>query len=777
MSSINFAYYERHGAHLLLLPPDSKIPDRAWDDITTNSPAIWSKHTGNLAIHCGKSGLIVIDLDVKVKQTDGSYLCNEATSDAAWSKAEELFAELGIPDAVKEAPHVQTKSGGLHWYFKAPADVELSKTKVKGCIDIQAGNAIAVIHTAFDPMPEPYAAPEALVALVTKAAPADGSVTKVAANSYNRDDVAELVRRLTANGAVTDHGEWLKLGQALFDAGLADLWSIADLDADAQAEREREVRGWERKPSHCANPVTLSTFFDIARKGDYGVQVRKTVSGMFGNVDLAALPKPDLLAALPPSAPEAAVPAGQIMIEGAAIDASSDDGLAYQFVTAACAELRYCADLDAWFRWDGARWLKRDESVAFDLIRRYLRGISNMVTNTALKKALGSVKQTRAVKTFVSMDPRMQVYVTDFDADPWLLGTPGGVVDLKTGTLRDAKPEDFISKSTSVAPGGDCPTWKAALLRSFGGDKSMVDYMQRVLGSTLSGAILEQAMFFDYGDGANGKSLKNDTASAILADYAQTVKAELFTARRSDSTTDYHKVKLAGCRLAVANELERGATWNESLVKNLTGADTIVARDPGGKPFSFKPQFTLIMSGNHKPALQSVERNMRRRVRLIKFASIPANEIDPDLPRKLKGELSGILQWMVEGCLEWQRRGFDDPESVVRETDAYFAEQDSFEMWVDDCCIRDAEAWTPRSVLTKSWLEWNGRDGDTARKQFVTDLRTKKLEETKRRGIWGVKGLQLRASVVPPAPMRAPEQEPESNVVAFPPLPPITKRA
>jgi len=188
-------------------------------------------------------------------------------------------------------------------------------------------------------------------------------------------------------------------------------------------------------------------------------------------------------------------------------------------------------------------------------------------------------------------------------------------------------------------------------------DAELVAYLQRVLGYALTGVTTEHALFFCYGTGANGKGVTINTAAGILKDYAQTASVETFTA----SHTDRHSTELAalrGARLVTVAETEEGRRWAESRIKTLTGGDSIRARFMRQDEFEFIPQLKLLISGNHKPGLRSVDEAIRRRFHLIPFTiTLPSEERDPELAEKLKAEWPAILGWMVEGCLAWQREG------------------------------------------------------------------------------------------------------------------------
>ena len=233
------------------------------------------------------------------------------------------------------------------------------------------------------------------------------------------------------------------------------------------------------------------------------------------------------------------------------------------------------------------------------------------------------------------------------------MNTPAGIVDLRTGDSRPHRREDYCTKITAVAPGGDCPRWHEFLERITDGDNELQHYLRRAVGYGLTGLTQEQVFFFLYGTGANGKSVFLNTVSRLVGDYHATAPMEAFTA----SHTDRHPTELAGlrgARLVTAVETEEGRRWNESRIKVLTGGDPIAARFMRQDFFTFVPQFKLLVVGNHKPGLRNVDEAIRRRLHLVPFTvTIPPEERDEQLSEKLKEEWPGILGWAIEGAAEW----------------------------------------------------------------------------------------------------------------------------
>ena len=382
-----------------------------------------------------------------------------------------------------------------------------------------------------------------------------------------------------------------------------------------------------------------------------------------------------------------------------------DDHIADVFAEEHRNDLRYVAVWGKWFEWNGKLWREDGTLRAFDLVRQSCRA-------QGIERA-GMAKMVAAVQTLARADRRIAATVDQWDADPWLLNTPDGIVNLRDGNVRKNDPRAYMTKIAAVGPRGNCPLFLKFLDRIMGGDNELVAYLQRVFGYCLTGDASEQALFFNYGGGANGKTVLMSTVSGILGDYCMATPIETFT----ESKSDRHPTELArlrGARLVTATETEAGRHWAESRIKELTGGEKIAARFMHQNFFEYQPVFKPFLSGNHTPRLRSVGLAMRRRVNLIPFTvTIPEDERDPQLAEKLKAEWPGVLAWMIDGCLDWQERGLAPPEAVTNATDAYFAGEDSYANWIADCCDAIPGFVTPSTVLFVSWKAWAEKAGQT----------------------------------------------------------------
>jgi len=387
----------------------------------------------------------------------------------------------------------------------------------------------------------------------------------------------------------------------------------------------------------------------------------------------------------------------------------SEDALAVRFTQRHAEDIRYVAKWGHWLRYDGARWKEDSVLDVFDKCRVICREASDECLaegKAALAKQLTAATTVAAVHRMATWDQRTAATTDQWDSSIWLLNTPGGAVDLCTGEIRPCVREDFCTKITAVAPGGPCPLWRRFLGQVTDWNAELENFLQRMVGYSLTGCTCEECLFFLYGLGANGKSKFIGAISGTIGSYATAAPVEAFIATRGER----HPTDLAGlqgARLVTAVETEQGRHWAESKVKALTGGDEISARFMRQDFFTFTPQFKLIIVGNHKPSLRSVNEAMRRRFHLVPFnVTIPESERDLQLADKLRAEWPGILKWAIEGCIAWYRDGLNPPAVVKDATAAYLASEDAAARWIEDCCTLGEREVAKTKALYKSYCDW-----------------------------------------------------------------------
>ena len=431
----------------------------------------------------------------------------------------------------------------------------------------------------------------------------------------------------------------------------------------------------------------------------------------------------------------------------------TEDALALSFTRRYHRDWRYVAGWGKWLVWDGQRWRTEDTLAATDLIRSVCRQTALRADNPRVATKLASAGTVSGVERLARADRRHAATTDEWDADPWLLNTQGGVLDLKTGRMRPHERTDRMTKITTATPGGDCQTWRQFIDEVTGGDKELEFYLQRMVGYALTGSTQEHALFFLYGTGANGKSVFVNTLATILGDYATNAPMDTFMETR----TDRHPTDMAGlrgARFVAAIETEQGKRWAESKLKNLTGGDKISARFMRQDFFEFFPQFKLFVAGNHKPAIRNIDEAMKRRLHLIPFTiTVPPERRDKNLQQKLLAERDGILAWAVQGCLDWQRHGrLRPPQRVVDATEEYFEAEDALGRWLDERCVRETCAKSLTAELFNDWKQWAEAAGEFvgAQRRFSDQLITRGLEKWRNgMGVRGFQGIGLKHPSIP----------------------------
>jgi putative DNA primase/helicase len=439
--------------------------------------------------------------------------------------------------------------------------------------------------------------------------------------------------------------------------------------------------------------------------------------------------------------------------------AFSDEALAQRFAELHANDLRYVAAWGRWLSWDGRRWTLDETLAAYDLVRKICRAAAAECNKGKIATALASAKTVAAVERLARSDRRLAATVDQWDIDPWLLNTPAGIVDLRTGKLLPHRAGAYMTKITGVAPEpSPTPTWQAFLERITGGDLELVAFLNRTAGYCLTGLTTEHALFFVYGTGANGKSTFINAVTAAAGDYHRTAPIETFTT----SSQERHPTDLAGlrgARFVTSVETEEGRRWAESKIKALTGGDKIAARFMRQDFFEFTPAFKIMIAGNHKPSLRSVDEAMRRRIHLVPFAvAIPEQERDKNLGDRLRDEWPGILAWMIAGCIEWQERSLAPPEAVASATRAYLESEDAMAAWIEDKGFRDPNGWETTTDLFTSWKAWATHAGEEAgtMKRFVSHMEARGLMPERRKYGRGFRGMKLNPPVVDGYGMRDP---------------------
>jgi putative DNA primase/helicase len=386
-------------------------------------------------------------------------------------------------------------------------------------------------------------------------------------------------------------------------------------------------------------------------------------------------------------------------------------------------DLRWVPRWKTWLVWDGRRWARDDLGEVERRAKAVVRAMfveADQLTGDDRKALAAHAMRTEAVGRLDAMvrlvrsEPGIAIPHEALDQQPMLLTVRNGTIDLATGRLQPHSRGDLSAKLVNIDydPTATCPTWLRVLDTLFAGDASIIEYLQRAVGYSLTGDTREQVLHLCHGTGANGKSTMLDTLGQLGGDYAQQADFSTFLERRGEGPRG-DVARLAGARLVRSSEVGENKRLDEGLIKSLTGGDVMTARYLYSEEFEFKPQFKLWLAANHRPVIRGTDYAIWRRVRLLPFeVTISAAQRDDELPAKLTAELPGILRWAVDGCLLWLEQGLAPPARVLAATAQYRQDSDVIGAFLEDCCVEDRTAEAPAGDIYRAYERWARDNGE-----------------------------------------------------------------
>lgn len=445
----------------------------------------------------------------------------------------------------------------------------------------------------------------------------------------------------------------------------------------------------------------------------------------------------------------------------------NEDGDARLFQTLNRGRLVYDCATDTWYTWTGTYWKEdfvnqamadiqgvieeygREAQVqSFARVRAEKTGNREgatqheLVEKALLKRirALQSLKRKKDVLHLAHVGAdSLAISGNEWDQDPWLLACFNGVINLKSGLFQQGKPENYLK---TVAPvewlGIDepCPQWERFINDIFGNDLEFVNYIQRFLGYGITGLTTLHKVIFLWGLGRNGKGTLLEMLKYVLGPLAYKTESEILLAQkfsRQGGSSNTAILQLRGKRIVWASETNDGRRLDAARLKELVGGDTLNARPLYGKShIEFKPTHLLLLLTNSKPQAPANDYALWQRIALVPFTlSFVENptkpnerQADPNLMEKLKAEASGILAWLVRGCLQWQKAGLNVPEAVRSATEEYREDEDLITQFIADRCVAGDTMQAKAGELYKAYKVWCSDQGQypMSGKRFGTNI-------------------------------------------------------
>lgn len=382
----------------------------------------------------------------------------------------------------------------------------------------------------------------------------------------------------------------------------------------------------------------------------------------------------------------------------------TDLALARAFARVYAPTFRFDHAARKWLRYKAGAWGPCDREEHVEALKQFAGHLLKLAgelyakepDSAKAKRVMASAlhaQGAKGIKAALSLgqsEPALAVRSEDFDQDPDLLNVPNGTIHLPTGKLLPHDPAQMLQRQSPISydPAAECPNWLEFQQQISCGDPEWIDYQQRACGYALSGHVSEEKIFFEFGEGRNGKSVFANLRRFIMGSYAAVGSPTLLmVSRREAGSATPELAMLVGVRVLLLNETEGGSRLSGMTLKIVASTEHISARPLYGAPFSFAPTHKVFMRGNHLPNITETDEGTWRRIDLIPFdLKLSAEECDPDLESKLRAEAPGILRWMVEGFAKWRRFGLKPPARVQNASVGYRNSSDVIGQWIDEQC-------------------------------------------------------------------------------------------
>jgi putative DNA primase/helicase len=375
-------------------------------------------------------------------------------------------------------------------------------------------------------------------------------------------------------------------------------------------------------------------------------------------------------------------------------------------------DLRYCEPFDGWLKWAGGQWELVSDDRVVALAEKAARQHASLVVGDGMRSreevtwANQSLNRRQLEAAVKLSRAYFETKAEDFDQNKFLVSVKNGTLDLCTGELRAHSRADMITRILPVMydRNAQAPIFQGFLSRIFAGNQDLISFVKRLFGYALTGSTEAQCFFIFYGSGANGKSTLQGVMSELFGPYYLKLAMETLLAKRNGDANTYDLARCRGARLMFASESESNQRLAQARMKELTGGEQITVRQIYGQHFQMTLEAKIILASNYLPQIDGSDMAMLRRIHMVPFdVVIPPEERDPKLQDKLRAELPGILNWVLEGCLEWQSiGGLNPPEIVRRATESYATKYDPIRRFAQEQIVD-----CPTGSVTVADMYWH----------------------------------------------------------------------
>ncbi len=438
----------------------------------------------------------------------------------------------------------------------------------------------------------------------------------------------------------------------------------------------------------------------------------------------------------------------------------TDLGNAERIVYFTDGKLKFASKIGKWFWYDGKRFSEDDGTLTIQSAKAMVRHSQELAADipdnsikTKLMEHLKKSESRAKIQSFIALaQSESSVSLEMFDSNPILFNVMNGTIDLRDGTLKPHSKENLISKISNIRfePSATCPRFSKFLEEVFNKDIELIRYFQRVVGYSMTGLTSEQCLFIFSGSGSNGKSTLITILKLLFGEYCRASDISTFTFRKSEQIRN-DLARLYDARCVTSVEVQEGKYLDESIIKQVTGGDVVASRFLFKEYFEYVPKWKLFLAVNHLPHITGTDKGIWRRLKVIPFdVSFENQNKDVGLLKKLEMEISGILNWAIEGCIMWQREGLQEPQKITDALESYRSEEDTIGTYIEENLEIRADFVELASDLYAAYAEKQKSCGQRpiSSKQFGHKLKIKGFKKTRNgKGRVQYLGLRLRPHI------------------------------